>query len=297
MSSETFNHAAEHFVQGLDEAAQWHLAWMHRVLRCAVLRTSPGDDVLAKDAHHRCSFGLWLHRHRKIFDQLDTVTVRHLRAHHRQMHDVARSICRRILEGGAGDEGELDGFEHTRAAVVAELALLKTEYLAHSARLDVLTGLPLRHGLEEEFQRCHSQAQRHGEKMVAVMFDLDHFKRANDEYGHAAGDLALRHVAVLLRRHCRAGEPVFRFGGEEFLAFLQAADHAVAERAADRILQALRDNALHLPDGRTLSLRASAGMAEVGAAEPMADAVARADQALYAAKAAGRDTWRWAAPT
>ena len=54
-------------------------------------------------------------------------------------------------------------------------------------------------------------------------------------------------------------------------------------------------NPLRVPDGHALSLRASAGMAEVGIAEPMADAVVRADQALYAAKAAGRDTWRWAA--
>jgi diguanylate cyclase (GGDEF)-like protein len=297
MSDEKFDQATEHFVQGLDKAAQCHLLWMHRVLRCAVLRTSPGEDVLAEDAHNCCSFGLWLHGHRRLFDQIDTVTVRHLRAHHRQMHDAARSICRRVLEDRGGDAGELSAFERTCAAVVADLALLKTEYLAHSARLDALTGLPLRHGLEEEFQRCHSQAQRHSEKMVVLMLDLDQFKRANDEYGHAAGDLALRHVATLLRRNCRAGEPVFRFGGEEFLAFLQAADSAVAERAAGRILQALRDNALHLPDGRTLSVRASAGMAEVGATEPMADAVARADRALYAAKAAGRDTWRWAPPT
>ena len=113
--------------------------------------------------------------------------------------------------------------------------------------------------------------------------------------GHATGDLALRHVAILLRGHCRAGEPVFRFGGEEFLALLQAADCEAAQQAVERILQALRDNPLRVPDGHALSLRASAGMAEVGIAEPMADAVVRADQALYAAKAAGRDTWRWAA--
>lgn len=295
MSECTFDHDAESFVHELDEAAQCHLSWMHRVLRCAVLRASPGDDVLAEDAHQRCRFGLWLRRTRGVFDQLDAKTVRHLHEQHLRMHEAARNICRRILDGAAGDAGALDDFERTRGAIVADLALLKTEYLSHSARLDALTGLPLRYGLAEEFQRCHSQAQRHAEKLVALMLDLDHFKRTNDEYGHAVGDLALRHVATLLRHHCRVGEPVFRVGGEEFLALLQAADHAVAERAAERILQALRNNALRLPDGRTVSLRASAGMAEVSIAEPMADAVARADRALYEAKAAGRDTWRWAA--
>jgi len=130
--------------------------------------------------------------------------------------------------------------------------------------------------------------------LVALLLDLDEFKRVNDLHGHAAGDLALQHVATLLRDHCRAGEPVFRLGGEEFFALLQCADREAAERAAERILQALRDDALRLSDGRMLILRASVGMAEVGAREPMAAAIGRADDALYAAKAAGRDTWRWA---
>ncbi len=84
--------------------------------------------------------------------------------------------------------------------------------------------------------------------LVALLLDLDEFKRVNDLHGHAAGDLALQHVATLLRDHCRAGEPVFRLGGEEFFALLQSAGREAAERAAERILQALRDDALRLPD-------------------------------------------------
>lgn len=296
MTSGTFNHHAEHFVRELDEAALSHMAWTRSVLRCAVLRTPPGDDVLANDAQCRCLFDAWLRQHRERFEQLDADAARRLRAQHEQMHEAARRICRQMLAGEAADAGELDTFERTQSGVVADLALLKTAYLARSARLDALTGLPLRHGLEEEFQRCRAQAQRHGEALVALMVDLDDFKRVNDEHGHAVGDLALQHVAALLRSHCRVGEPLFRLGGEEFLALLQAADHAAARRVVERILQALRDNPLRLPDGRSLGLRASAGLAEVGAEECMADAFARADRALYAAKAAGRDRWRWAAP-
>jgi diguanylate cyclase (GGDEF)-like protein len=87
---------------------------------------------------------------------------------------------------------------------------------------------------------------------------------------------------------------VIRFGGEEFLALLQAASREAAQRAVQRILQALRNSPLSLPGGENLSLRASAGLAEVDDDESMADAIARADRALYAAKSAGRDTWRWA---
>jgi diguanylate cyclase (GGDEF)-like protein len=130
--------------------------------------------------------------------------------------------------------------------------------------------------------------------LVVMMLDLDHFKNVNDLHGHAVGDLALRHAAALLKHHCRAGEPVIRFGGEEFLALLQAANRAAAQRAVQRILQAMRDSPLRLPSGERLDLRASAGLAEVEGDESMASAIARADRALYAAKSAGRDTWRWA---
>jgi diguanylate cyclase (GGDEF)-like protein len=336
MSAGVFSHDSQHFAPELDEAAQSHMAWTRRLLRCAVLRSAPDDDIAAADAHLRCPFALWFRRHRQRFDELDADAARRLDERHRQMHDAARRICRRIAAGRPGDVGELDAFERAQAGVVADLALLKTAHLAGSARLDALTGLPLRHGLEEECERLRAQARRHGERMVALMLDLDGFKEINDAEGHAAGDLALRHVATLPRQQCRTDEPVFRFSGEEFLALLQAADRAAAERAAERILQALRESPLVLPDGRTLAVRASAGMAEVGDLDPVTDTLAReavrkssraargrteqrtrteeygeqrrceigtrsrfthrlgADRALYAAKAAGRDTGRWA---
>jgi diguanylate cyclase (GGDEF)-like protein len=294
MSEESFSPQARQFVVELDEAAQWHMAWTRQVLRCAVLRTPPGEDVLGREAHHCCRFDQWLHAHRRDLAELDATSLRRLDRNHRQMHEAARSICRRVLAGEEGETAELDAFEHAQAGVVAGLALLKTAYLGHAARLDALTGLPLRHGLEEEFERCRAQARRHAELLVVLMLDLDHFKQINDAYGHTAGDRTLAHVASLLRSHCRAGEPVIRFGGEEFVALLQTADRATAQRAAQRILQALRNHPLDLPDGRVLSVRASAGMAEVGEGEPPAEAIARADRALYLAKAAGRDTWSWA---
>lgn len=294
MSDATFSDEVQDFVMRLDEAAQSHMAWSRRVLRCAVLRTSPGEDVLADDAHCRCLFGGWFQQCRERFDVIDAVAAQRLDEQHRQMHDAVRNICKRVVEDAAGDAATLDDFERTQAGVIADLALFKTQYLAHSARLDSLTGLPLRYGLEEEFKRCHAQTMRRGEQMVVVMLDVDNFKRVNDVHGHAVGDLALQHVASLLRSHCRAGEPLFRFGGEEFLALLQVANREAAQQSAERLLQGLRDTPLRLPDGHTLSLRVSAGLAEAGSEESMANTVGRADHALYAAKAAGRDTWHWA---
>jgi diguanylate cyclase (GGDEF)-like protein len=100
-------------------------------------------------------------------------------------------------------------------------------------------------------------------------------------------------VASILRAQARADEPVFRFGGEEFLVILHATNESAAGSAADRLLQALRDAPLQVADGVSLNLRVSAGLAVVGTEESLAQAVERADTALYAAKRAGRDRWTW----
>jgi len=165
--------------------------------------------------------------------------------------------------------------------------------LAHSARHDPLTGLPLRYGLEEECARFKALTQRIGQLMVLVMVDVDHFKAVNDVHGHAVGDEALRHLAAILRAQARAEEPVFRFGGEEFLVMLHTADAEAAGAAADRLLQAVRERPLQAGNGVLLPLRVSAGLAAVGADEPLSRALARADAALYAAKRGGRDRWFW----
>ncbi|WP_342616772.1 diguanylate cyclase [Rhodoferax sp. GW822-FHT02A01] len=281
------------FVYRLDDAARAHMDWSQRILRCAVLHTSPGQDVLAADAHARCTFGSWFLSCRNRFDAIDPVAAQRLDEQHRLMHDAARIICRCVLKGTAGEAAVLDSFEHAQVSVLADLALLKTKYWVTSGRLDALTGLRLRYGLEEEFNRYRAQARRRGEMIVVVMLDVDHFKRVNDEFGHTTGDIALQHIAHLLLSRCRSGEPLFRYGGEEFLAMLLASNREEAQQAAERLLQALRDNPLILPDGHVLSLRVSAGLATVGDKDCLEEAVNRADQALYAAKAAGRDTLRW----
>lgn len=276
----------------LDEASIAHLEWSHRVLRCVVLHTSPGEDVLDGNAHCLCTFGCWFQQCRENFDSINVVVAQSLEERHRLMHDAIRRLCKGILEGVAVDVAMLSDFEQAQVGMLADLASLKTEYLARSARLDALTGLPLRYGLEEEFNRSRAQAIRRGEQTVVVILDVDHFKRVNDEHGHAAGDLALRHIARLLVSRCRVDEPLFRYGGEEFLALMQAPNREAAQQGAERLLQALRDSPLQLPDGQVLSLRASAGLAFATPDDAIEDIVGRADQALYAAKAAGRDTWR-----
>ena len=288
-----FSTGTEDFVAELDAATEAHLDWTRRVLRCAVRRRSPGEDVMAPDAHDRCRFGRWFRQNRDRFDDIDAVAAERVRLTHHRMHDAVRQLCTTLLAHGQDEAAALDTFERMQSALIADLAHFKTQVLAQSARHDALTGLPLRYGLEDEFRRCLGAAQRRAEMLVVAMVDIDHFKLVNDTHGHAVGDRALQHMAALLKSHSRIGEPVFRFGGEEFLVLIQATGRDEAGKAVDRLLQALRTTPLPLADGALLSLRASAGLAVVGQDEAMANAVERADRALYAAKATGRDRWCW----
>ena len=127
------------------------------------------------------------------------------------------------------------------------------------------------------------------EAACLVMFDIDYFKQLNDEHGHMTGDIALREIAsALVRSFPRRSDVLTRFGGDEFAVILHDATAADASRLADRFLAAVRE--LHVPGPREpVNVTVSAGVAEALPGEPADSWVARADHALYEAKAEGRD--------
>lgn len=154
------------------------------------------------------------------------------------------------------------------------------------ALTDVGTGLPNRRHTMLHLQRAFAAAER-GLQLCVVIFDLDHFKRINDRFSHHTGDIVLkafgRHLAAETREMNLSG----RFGGEEFVAVLDGVDAAGAEAFADRVRARFSADMAGQPWGR---ITASAGVAqyEAGMASPEV-LVAAADQALYRAKARGRD--------
>jgi diguanylate cyclase (GGDEF)-like protein len=165
--------------------------------------------------------------------------------------------------------------------------------LRHLSMHDALTGLPNRRSLLAALADEQHRLARGGAPFALLSMDVDHFKRVNDRLGHAAGDAALAHIAEVIRSVARVSDRPARMGGEEFALLLPATDAAGARRVAERLLQALRERPLALGDS-TLPLSLSIGVALAGppgsAAEPaLAGLWQRADMALYAAKAQGRD--------
>jgi diguanylate cyclase (GGDEF)-like protein len=159
---------------------------------------------------------------------------------------------------------------------------------AQDARTDALTGLMNRRFLELWGSRHVAAAVRLQRPFSIALFDLDHFKRINDQHGHEAGDEALREAAGLLVDALRAVDQVGRWGGEEFLALLVDTDGGQALAAAERCLQRIAQAPLALRSGVAITLGCSAGVAALQPGEDFEALVRRADAALYCSKDRGR---------
>lgn len=174
------------------------------------------------------------------------------------------------------------------STVILSGALVESDR-AHRRRstLDPLTGLFNRNALEQRLGELDGQPcdPGRGTSHAFLLCDLDHFKQVNDRYGHATGDAVLQDVAYTMRATLRAGDSIYRVGGEEILVILPGAGHEDAIEIAERLCVAVRERR---PNGVTVSLSIGVAVAEPETIDTD-DLLARADASLYAAKASGRD--------
>jgi len=157
---------------------------------------------------------------------------------------------------------------------------------------DPLTGLLGRGWLDEELPPLVASNRGHGLPLSALFVDVDHFKRINDTHGHALGDEVLRRVSRLLDACVRDLDRVVRYGGEEFLVLLGGCDEEGAMMVGERIRSKIAEYPWHECTEEAdapLAVTVSVGAARLGEEEEAAEWLERADQAMYVAKATGRD--------
>jgi diguanylate cyclase (GGDEF)-like protein len=205
-------------------------------------------------------------------------------------------VCVFLLSTVAVDPASASA--HSQTLVAALALVLSTVILsgavvesdrAHRRRstLDPLTGLFNRNALEQrlaELDGAPSGGQK-GQSHALLLCDLDHFKRVNDRLGHAAGDAVLQDVAYTMRSVLRAGDSIYRIGGEEILVVLPGASEVDAVAIAERLRRAVRKRR---PAGVGVTISIGAAVTKPSIVNTD-DLVARADAALYSAKANGRD--------
>lgn len=167
------------------------------------------------------------------------------------------------------------------------------QQLEHTARVDYLTGIYNRRAIEELATRVMSAARRHGFPLSLMIVDVDHFKQVNDRHGHACGDRALVESVARMHEILRSEDLLGRLGGEEFVVVMPRIDLVQATAAAERLRQRFADRSMRVLDGGSeieLQLTLSVGVVELrGEDNQFSHLLRRADRAMYAAKAAGRN--------
>lgn len=200
--------------------------------------------------------------------------------------NATRAMARDTMQS----RDELQAMRSKTQQAEGEIAQLHIELdrVSAQARHDALTGLLNRRGLDEAMQRELAAAQRKGHALCVSLLDVDNFKRLNDQLGHEAGDHALQHLAEVARTAIRPQDSLARYGGEEFVIVLPETVLADAIAILTRLQRDLTTRYFLNGKDKVL-ITFSAGVAQLGADETMAEALKRADAAMYLAKRTGKN--------
>ena len=234
-------------------------------------------DLAGALGHHEALFSL----ERELMQQRAETRTRLL------VHQLDLDLARTEAERSRLD-AELQRLRARQLEGELQQLALQARELGRRVLEDELTGLANRRHVDEELPKRLALAREHGAPQCVAALDLDHFKRINDQHGHAIGDDVLRRVAKLLGDNTRGVDLPARIGGEEFLILFGGSSLDAAGEACERLRQAVASHPWGaLAEGMTLTI--SIGLCDAGAATDARHAIERADAALYAAKRAGRN--------
>jgi diguanylate cyclase len=164
----------------------------------------------------------------------------------------------------------------------------KLDYISEAAHQDFLTGALNRRGMDAALVQEFERADRHGTSLSLAMMDIDHFKKINDKLGHSAGDVALAHLAKVVKSIIRSTDVLARYGGEEFTIILPGTKESDAIEVMKGVQRDLTKN-FFLNNNERVLITFSAGVAERCSNETANEVMSRADVALYQAKQTGRN--------
>lgn len=271
---------------GLERSSELHLKWILKILLIVSFggRGNYCYDVFNDKSYDSCDFGRWINGYLKV----STSDYHFLVDIHRKHMDM-HLLCNEMLcvqdEVGI-NQSCLQNFEAALLGFNEAVNSYKSYLLELRASYDSLTGVPLRRVLDQSYDRL---VTHHSDKgMYLLLIDVDNFKKINDFYGHLIGDSVLHSLAMLLDKGVRKSEPLYRYGGEEFIILIYAQHEEEACAIAER-LRSHVSNTNILAEGKNISITVTTGVTRVNKGEPLSQVIERADIALYLGKQSGRN--------
>jgi diguanylate cyclase (GGDEF)-like protein len=219
------------------------------------------------------------------FRLLDRRLIRRIKALEAEM---AKTDLDHNLLSKHPEVDEIDAMRNELALLLSRLTTQNVE-LERLATTDSLTGLANRRRLFDCLEQEVYRAQRYGTALSLVMFDIDHFKRINDSWGHATGDWVLCRIARETHQLLRKTDQAGRYGGEEFVVLLPETDLSEALLLAQRLSRRISDTVITPEHDAPMPVTVSVGVAALAPDETGEELIHRADQALYRAKQNGRN--------
>lgn len=217
-----------------------------------------------------------------------------------QLNDILKNLAGDIHTMNADAQQSQSAFLETQKKVdeaekkINELTT-KLDYISEVAHEDFLTGALNRRGMDEAIEREFERADRHNTTLSLAMIDIDHFKKINDTMGHSTGDVALAHLAKVVKSILRSTDVLARYGGEEFVILLPGSKQDDAVNVIAGVQRDLTKN-FFMHNSERVLITFSAGVAERMTGEGVDAVLPRADAALYLAKQTGRNRVVGAAP-
>ncbi|MBI5696526.1 MAG: diguanylate cyclase [Nitrospirae bacterium] len=275
------------FLTQIDQAIYNHNQWHECLIRALICHLPYDRREMHRNAHRDCLFGQWYYSPaaQKLKDHPGFEA---LGIEHENVHMLAVDLLQMEGSGTNIHILEFEKFTNALGSMRLQLQTLKRELEDMLYNRDSLTRAHSRIGMLTKLRELHELVKRGIQSCSIAMMDLDHFKEVNDTFGHAAGDKVLVSITHYILEDLRPYDRIFRYGGEEFLVTVL---HPVTDNGLDaieRLRTGISEQRVEF-EGGDIWVTASFGVAELDPEVPVEQSIERADKALYAAKAAGRN--------
>ncbi|HUX36584.1 MAG TPA: diguanylate cyclase [Rectinemataceae bacterium] len=272
----------------LKEALNSHQQWHGSLIRTIMCSLPSDKHDTSDEAHMECRFGQWYYSRapEKLRKHPGFVA---LGEEHQRLHHLARLMLVTADAGNAIAPLDYNNFANALERLRLEIAALERELENSLFNHDSLTGAITRFGILPTLREQQELVKRHAQLCYVAMMDLDNFKAVNDLHGHAAGDRVLTETVRYLIAHVRPYDKVFRYGGEEFLLCMPYTETGPGFERVKELNRGIAALEIDIGETEPIHIQASFGLALLDPDILVEKSIDRADKALYAAKAAGRN--------